>query len=273
MSIKWMGIFNFLQNKKPKTQQVELSDYGIPTVKASDGLFAAYHEVFLKEMTTIEALSEKDIKEIYDFIFNGEGGFLNQSRYHQIIFDRYFKDKEWTWPEYEKWDKTFASLNDYPINWMKSAHDIHCIEDMEIGEVLEMLKVSELKELIGIIGIGYPSKANKSNLIDLMLSSPIISDELIFNFPACQEAYSKHFYQIKFGLYKILMRTIHQRAICLHDFNRQRKIGITKRRLVVIPKENKRFADLALAENPNSLTPLFPTDISMWEREIQGFID
>lgn len=273
MPIKWASIFNFLQPKKTETQHTELSEYGIPSTGPHPGLFTAYHEVFLKEMATIEAISRKDIKEMYDFISSGEGGFLTQSRYHQIIFDKYFKDIEWTWPEYEKWDEIFSGLNDYPRNWVRLANKTSSIEDMEIEDILAMLKVLELKELLGIMGIQYSSKANKNDLIDLVLSNPIINDELILNFPASQEAYSKRFQQGKFGLYKVLMRTIYQRAICLHEFDRQRKLGITKRNIIVVIEEDKRFVDLALAENPNALTPLFPYDTSVWQCEIPGVLD
>ncbi len=37
-------------------------------------------------------------------ITKGEGGHLNQGRYHKTLFERFFKGREWIWPEFAKWE-------------------------------------------------------------------------------------------------------------------------------------------------------------------------
>jgi hypothetical protein len=201
-----MGIFNSFK-KKPAIKDAALSVRGIPTVKADIGIDSAYSEVFLKEMATIKTFSREDIIAMHDFISDSEDGFLNQGRYHNIIFERYFKDRKWIWPEHEKWKRIFLNLNEWPTAW---------------------------------------ERWNRNDLI-----------------------VDKH----SFSLYKILMRTIYHRAICFHNFKRQNEIGITKRNLILVFKEDKKFTDMALAENSNALTPLFPWDLSAWKCEIPGFRD
>jgi hypothetical protein len=77
----------------------------------------------------------------------------------------------------------------------------------------------------------------------------------------------------KYGLhlYELLIRTIEFRSISFFDRKRQEQIGLTKRKLRIVFEEDKEFIDLALAENRDALTPLFPGDLSTWQIIVPGF--
>src|ERR1700722_19017716 len=91
----------------------------MPTVEASPDLFIVYAEVFRREMATVVGLSKQSTKEMLDFIANGDGGHLNQGRYHKIIFEKYFKDTDWSWPEYNTWKGICLGLGKWPTKWPK----------------------------------------------------------------------------------------------------------------------------------------------------------
>jgi hypothetical protein len=59
------------------------------------------------------------------------------------------------------------------------------------------------------------------------------------------------------------MRTINFRGKSLYDYNRAKKIGVKKFEIAHTFEEDKKFADMALKENPNALPPLYPYDLSM----------
>jgi hypothetical protein len=76
----------------------------MPTVKADAGLFTAYDEIFFNEMATLKGFSESEIASMHDIITKGEGGHLNQGRYHKALFDKFFKERQWVWPEFDEWE-------------------------------------------------------------------------------------------------------------------------------------------------------------------------
>ena len=86
-------------------------------MKAHPALFVAYKAIFMKEIATIAAFSDRSIKDMHEKIANGDGGYLNQGRYHRAIFQQYFKDREWIWPEYERWKDVFGRLGRFPVKW------------------------------------------------------------------------------------------------------------------------------------------------------------
>lgn len=94
----------------------------LPTVRASNSLFVAYAEVFQKEMATITAFSEAEVKAMHRQIADGKGGPLNQGRFHKAIFKKYFEPREWIWPEYEEWSTLFRERNEWPVRWRAGQH-------------------------------------------------------------------------------------------------------------------------------------------------------
>lgn len=262
-----MGIFNFfkLNNYSSDGEKNLASLSKIFAIKADPELFPAYSEIFLKEMATIKSFSNEDINAMHEFISNGEGGFLNQGRYHKFIFENYFKGREWLWPEYEKWKNIFSNLNEWPgwRKWERSS----AIEELQTKDILELLTAHELKELLIHHGICVPSKSNKQALVALVLKQPLLV-ESIPDSPTWSKACETYSKRRCFALYSMLMRTIYGRAMCLHDFKRQSKLGISKRKLLLAYEVERKFTDMVLAENPNALTPLFPGNLSVWRAVI-----
>jgi len=195
---------------KAKTAAPPPATYGIPTVKAGPELFVAYRDVFDREMPQIAALSTSARKAIYEYISKGEGGYLNQGRYHTYIFETYFKNAEWRWPEYDRWQARFLARGAWPVRW--------------------------------------PQKYR---------CAPSFADD------AAVLAYRKH-------LYAILMNTINFRAKHLSDHRRQVELGLQRELALVFP-EDRPFVDLALADDPNALSPFFPFDLSRYKPIVPGF--
>lgn len=74
-----------------------------------------------------------------------------------------------------------------------------------------------------------------------------------------------------FDLYAILMRTVDGRTMSYSSRKRQKELQLKNRKLLVAMLDDQEFIDLALAENPDALTPLFPGDLSAWRVIVPGF--
>jgi len=89
----------------------------LPTVKAAPELFATYEITLKRELATIKHLSKGRINDIYRLISSGDGGFLNQGRWHHAVFEAYFQGRSWTWPEFNQWNRIFTEVGDHPVRW------------------------------------------------------------------------------------------------------------------------------------------------------------
>jgi hypothetical protein len=113
-----MSPFSFFKKTKAaKGRETLVSLAQQMTVKAPPGLFTAYDEIFCKEMATIQGFSQSEIDTMHQIITKGEGGYLNQGRYHKALFDAFFKDREWVWPEFEKWEGARDVWEDNRNRW------------------------------------------------------------------------------------------------------------------------------------------------------------
>lgn len=239
----------------------------IPTVAPDAGLFVAYDEIFFKEMATIKALTNIEIRKIHAIVTNGEGQHLNQGRYHGRVFDEFFKGKTWRWPEYDTWNLIFTKCGAYPVGWCDFTTPR---EAMPFSEEIGMLKVSQLKDLLSAANIYYPERAKKKYLIAAALATPN-AGEVIPKLPLWSNIREGLFESDGYGLYTLLMRTIMFRAKSYHDRIRHTKLGFTKRTLVIRHASDRKFAEMALSANPDALTPLYPSDVSFWKVEVAGF--
>jgi hypothetical protein len=215
-----MGFLDFFKKKRnTKPEGIIFSAQPIPTIEAPKELFVLFAEIFQKEMATITALSKNEIKDMYDYIANGEGGYLNQSHYHKIIFERYFKDREWSWSEYEnKEDDLFRPI-------------MRPFEQIEKKEALEMLKVSEIKEFLQYYGVSFKQKDSKKVLIDLVLNEQNLLNSL-YSFPAMTKAMQEYVTRRRFSIYSTLILTITFRTKHLYDRQRSVKLGVTKEKWI-----------------------------------------
>lgn len=94
--------------RQPATGSRGIKDEAMPTVKPGPELFSAFDEVFLREMGTISAFIESEIKVMLQCITQGDGGYLNQGSYHKHVFETFFRNRDWSWPWFERWDAIFA---------------------------------------------------------------------------------------------------------------------------------------------------------------------
>ena len=189
--------------------------------------------------------------------------------YHNYVYENHFAHKNWIWPEYEYWKKIFIKYDKWPVKWRKWERS-NSIETLQVKDRLELMTVAALTGILKNLGVASPKKPTKQTLIDLLLSQPNIFQIMLDNqdHKKICEQYTNNRNK---ALYEMLMLTIWKRAKCLHDFNRQKMLGISKRKLCVCFPEDKVFADIALAKNKNALTPLFPGDLSTWKSIIPGF--
>ena len=74
----------------------------------------AFRAALWEIMGTLGIFSDADMEDMCQLAT--ENG-LEDQRYYQIIFARYFQDREWMWPTWEEWKKRFASENLWPKNW------------------------------------------------------------------------------------------------------------------------------------------------------------
>ena len=240
--------------------------FQIPTVKARPELFDAYAKVFREEMASVALLSRTEIEVALALISEGEGGFLNQGRYFKTVFDTFFRDTTWCWPWYDQWDARFASIGRHPSGWIKCGPSRR---KMLPADVVPRLTVSNLKELMSSAGISYPDKAKGAVLREIALSSAGNSDALA-NAPQWIAKSETVFHPAGYANYSLLMRTIASRARSLETSRRAARFGMkTELRLVVL--HDREFADIAVAERPDALPPLFPGDVSYLRVRVPGF--
>lgn len=74
----------------------------------------AFRAALWEIMGTLGIFSDADMEDMYQLAT--ENG-LEDQRYYQTVFTRYFQDREWVWPAWEEWRKKFAAENLWPKNW------------------------------------------------------------------------------------------------------------------------------------------------------------
>lgn len=261
-----MGIFDFLKSIGKKEEPVSnnlpqpQSDNSIPTIKPEKEIFECYDEVFKVMISDISGLSESEASEINSIIKNCDGGFLNMGGYHSIVWEKYFRGRDWQWKEYEEWNLRFTQLGKFPTSFPRKKE----FQSATSEDALSQLKVSELKSLCAENQLTLPAKAKKSDLIDLLKSIPNITSNPLVSIKT-DELNNRFGY----GIYSLFMRTINFRGKNLYDLRRSKKIGVKKFKILHVFEEDKEFVEMALKINPNALHPVFPSDMSMKQPVIE----
>ena len=256
-----MGIFDFIKSKRVKEQasiedssQTSEQTFSFPSITPGKELFKYYDEVFNSMIKEITELTSDEKKEIHRIIKKCDGGFLNYSGYHSIIWEKYFKRKRWIWNEYEEWNNTFNKLGKFPSRFPRKSNFV----PVTIEETLSKLKVSDLKSICTDNKVYVTAKAKKKELIDALKILPNIIDS-----PVVVENVDKLNSKFEYELYTLLMRTINHRAKCLYNTRRAEKLGIKNFSVMHVFEEDKEFVELALKKKPNALHPVFPSDMSI----------
>lgn len=261
-----MGIFDFLKSFTKKEEPVKTSStppqYSnlMPTIKPEKEIFECYDEVFKTMISDISGLSESEAKEIQSIIKKCDGGFLNMGGYHSIVWDKYFKGKDWKWNEYEEWNSRFSKFGRFPTNFPQKKVFTPATSE----EALNQLKVSELKLLCTEHQLTIPSKAKKKDLVDILKSIPNITNQSLVA-QKIEELDNK----FNYGLFSLFMRTINFRGKNLYDLRRSEKVGVKKFKILYVFEEDKEFVEMALILKPNALHPVFPSDMSMKQPVIE----
>lgn len=245
-----MGIFDFLKSFGKKEEAKEVKNT-IPIIKPEKEIFDCYAEVFKREIANVSGITPKEKEEIFKLIPQSDGDFLNMGAYHSKIYENYFKGRDWAWIEFDTWNDRFTKLGKFPSSFQAK------IGSIGTESALDMLSVAELKELLKSKDVSFTSKAKKQDLIDLAKGIPNIDSAEIV-----QKTIAEALEKDKHGIYTILMRTINFRGKSLYDYNRAKKIGVKKFEIVHTFEEDKKFADMALKDNPNAPPPLYPYDMS-----------
>jgi|GEM_PF-2776031 len=225
----------------------------MPTIKPDKEIFKCYDEVFRVMIADISGISTNDANAIHSIIKKCDGGFLNMACYHAIIWEEYFKTKDWHWNEYEEWNKIYTKLGKYPSRFPMKNNFIPA----SIGQQLSRLTVNELKKIGAENEIVFPPKAKKNDLVEGLKSVPNISSS-----PIVSAMLAKLNKNSSYGLYSLFMRTMNFRGKCLYDTRRAAQLGIRNFKILHVFEEDKDFVEMALKMNPNALHPVFPSDMS-----------
>jgi len=258
-----MSLFDFFKRKNTMEAEKTRKQYPqMPTVKASPEVFLAFDRVFVETMKDIDGLSEAEKKKIHKIISGCKGGHLNQAGYYNLVYEQFFESRQWTWEEFEKWQRRFDELGEYPARWPRKIPE--CDID-EIG-VFRRLRVSDIKGVLSSLGVEL-SKVKKEELICSVMADPKLKDAVINSKKAVQiREKSKFRCDRNKEIYAFLIRTISFRTKSHYEDERRAKLGINKAdcKLSISPEDDRKFVDMALAENPKAIPPFFPGDLSTY---------
>lgn len=265
-----MGFFNFFKKSTPSQQSkpVESSEKAMPTVRADNRLHEIYAKTFIEEMKTIKAFNDSEIKQMLNIIQNADGGHLNQSTYHKKVFNEFFLGRVWNWPWYEKWDEKFKKFGSYPSNWPNCGAPRATPSHIEI---VHTLNISQLKEAISFVGLDIPQKIKKKELQELAIDSKEVTN-FIINSPVGRKILERSISPEKYDLYSVLMRTIGFWANSTLKSERCKELGLNEFRWINPHPDCIIYSEMAIAENKDARTPLYPGDLSL-RRTILSFND
>lgn len=256
-----MSFFDLFQRSKSDERKHTVRQYSeMPTVEAPQQLFIAFDKVFFEVMSAVEGLHSHEKVEVHKLIVGCEGGHLNRSGYFNFVYEKYFKDRNWTWREFNKWQSIFDALGDYPSRWPKKKFELNELN------ILRSLRISDIRTILHLEGVELPSDAKKDALIDSILLNEDLMG-VVLNSRQGALARQKLLWGMNKEIFGLLMRTITGRAYSESNLQRQIDHGIhreLKQNLVVGGVDEKKFIDLALLENPNALPPFFPGDVSTY---------
>lgn len=261
-----MGLFDFFKSIGKKEEptiknsiQVN-SNNSMPTIKPEKEIFECYDEVFNAIISDISGISQNEAKEINSIIKKCDGGFLDMGGYHSIVWEKYFKGRNWHWKEYEEWNSKFTKLGKFPSRFPEKNEFVQEMSE----DVLSQLKVSELKTLCTENQLLSSPKAKKKDLIELLKSIPNITSTPLVS-SKIDELNSRFDYE----LYSLLMRTIVFRGKNLYELRRSERSGVKKFEILHVFEEDREFVEMALKTNPNALHPVFPSDMSIKQPVIE----
>jgi hypothetical protein len=222
----------------------------LPTIEMDKDFYRCYDIVFLDIMSSVSGISDIDKEEILLLIKNVSGGYINMSGYFLIVWNKYFKEKFWIWPEYEKWYEIFNEIGRFPVRFPVK----NKFTDDRLIDILNRLKASDLKELCESFGLNLPEKIKKSEMANLLFkiqdapNCPIVKKQM----KTADEKYS-------FAVYSCLIRTINFRAGWVYDLEKYKKLGVKDFEVFNTTSQDEEFFLLAKKLNQDKSNPLYPS--------------
>jgi len=274
-----MGFFSSLFGKKNEepslTEQVaEVDKSAIPSrndeehFKDPDFRFrrfaepakapSTYANVFNEEMAKVDGITELEKAEILSII-DGEGNYMDQSNYHKRVYQSFFKERPWSWSEFEKWDKIFLALGRYPT---------HCVRRSTPDNLaaFSMLTIPQLKSLLDCGAISYNSKDKKP---DLALKASTL--HRYQDVPEAAQKVAAHLERQDYEIYTLLLRMIQFRTNNLNRINSAKKVGGVEIGPLYLSDRDREFVDMAWKEKPHAVPPLFPGDGTCMTAKVISF--
>jgi hypothetical protein len=261
-----MGLFDVFRKPKPAAPDVP-SVMARPATSAYASVTERYATEFRAEMASVGLLTPSEIEAAVVLICGGDG-CMNQHRYHQQVFDQFFRDKAWSWPWYDTWKARFEDFGAFPVRWPA----FRPYEPPSAQEVVTRLTVANLKVLMTSAGLVYPDTAKGAALRSLALESAE-SCAALQTSPTWPTIVETVFKPRGFPEYTMLMRTILFRAKCNSDRSRSSALGRTGWSPIGVDKQDQRFIDYALSLDPNSSTPLYPGDVTVMRSDGPNFAE
>jgi hypothetical protein len=269
-----VGLFDFFK-KKTKSEPLKIVVQGNPfpsiqtpsesiSVYMQPESIKAYRKTFYKELGSIPEFSKDDLDAMYRIIV--DDGHLDPGQYCKPVFKQFFLNKKWTWTEYEKWLDICEKLNHFPVRWVNYPKELNY--QVNFVEIIENLKVMKIKEVLAFLNMDYPAKSKKADLIKIALDVPFL-EERLKGLKLIDDLYTEQRESIGYGMYYNFMLHVSFRANCLRDRMRASRLNCSYFVIFSGFKEDQEFIDLALAEDKNALTPLFPMDSSFWTFEFK----
>lgn len=240
-----MSLFSWLFGKKKKQKAPS-----IPTVSARPELMEAWNDAFRLHVSQFDCFTNEEVETMIARIRTAPGGFCNMGDWFTDIYSRFFQDRDWHLPDFEK------ELVDDPFY-----------------TVCKKTTVANTKNILQTLNIPYDKKAKKAELMDLLLKK---TDEalLVQAKPELAELFTTIRAKNKKEVFKHFM--IHLQGYG-NNLDRKRKAAEWKRpyRLVftgVTPEHEKRAKAFAAA-HPDAIPPFFPRDHTRIEivRKRNGF--
>ncbi|MCQ8129812.1 hypothetical protein [Methylomonas rivi] len=258
-----MSLFDFFKRKNPIKEEKAKRQYPMLfAVKAPPELRPAFDKIFFETMKDVDGLSKAEKMKIHKIISGCEGGHLNQAGYYNLVYEQFFKDRQWSWGELERWQCRFDELGEYPARWLRRVPD----RDIDDVGVLHRLRVSDIKGVLLSLGVELP-KVKKDDLINFVMADAELKDAVLNSQNAIEiREKSKFRWNRNEEIYGFLIRTMSFRANSLCDEKRRAQLGINRTdcNLSITFEEDRKFIDIALTENPNAYPPFFPGDLSFY---------
>lgn len=263
-----MSIFDFFRSPKKQAEPAAkvsvktVPAESMPTVKPDEQMYVCYDEVFWKMIRDVSGITPVEASDIHRTITMSDGGFMNQNGYYALVWEKYFKGRNWRWEEYELWNAIFTKLGRYPSRFPVRINAAAA----SLDDAISKLTVAELKSLCAEHNVEIPARAKKNDLSALLVVVPRIESSVLV--AAKMDEINDRF---AYALYTLLFRTIQFRGMSQHDRKRFASIGVMKYEVDHVFEEDKEFVEMALKKNPDALHPLFPSDMSSRKIVVEFF--